>query len=68
MENVNLVFSCIYKIVSAKIYQSSLKFFLFNDCQPKTIGFRVSTSNLGHNYLGLWPKLLVETRKPIVLG
>ena len=25
----------------------SLKF-LFNDCQPKTIGFRVSTSNLGH--------------------
>ena len=20
----------------------------FNDCQPKTIGFRVSTSNLGH--------------------
>ena len=22
--------------------------FLFNDCQPKTIGFRVSTSNLGH--------------------
>ena len=22
-------------------------FFLFNDCQPKTIGFRVSTSNLG---------------------
>ena len=22
--------------------------FLFNDCQPKTIGFRVSTSSLGH--------------------
>ena len=22
--------------------------FLFNDCQPKTIGFRVSTSNLSH--------------------
>ena len=21
----------------------------FNDCQPKTIGFCVSTSNLGHN-------------------
>ena len=25
-----------------------LKFFLFNECQTKTIGFRVSTSNLGH--------------------
>ena len=27
-----------------------IKFFLllFNDCQPKTVVFRVSTSNLGH--------------------
>ena len=25
-----------------------IKIFLFNNCQPKTIGFRVLTSNLGH--------------------
>ena len=36
---------CIQLKISSNL--ESLKF-LLNDCQPKTISFRVSTSNLGH--------------------
>ena len=50
-----LCFSCATNAKGTKFsfrkkQNKTLKFFLFNDCQPKTIGFRVSTSNLGHHH------------------
>ena len=40
---------CCYKKLK-KAYFNIIKILLFNNCQPKTIGFRVPTSNLGHHH------------------
>ena len=40
--------SCIMCLMFEGNKKLNKTFFLFNDCQPKTIGFRVLTINLGH--------------------
>ena len=51
MQRMNKAYHMSSNYSTSKNYCSS-KFKIikisFNNCQPKTIGFRVSTSNLGH--------------------